>query len=173
MLQYIWLLIAALLVGLDRLTKQLVVMNMELKDTIHIIKIGDTEVLNIFYCLNNGAAFSQLQGRKWFLIVITSVVIAGLLFLLLFKKVKRPIYVAAFGLMLSGGVGNLIDRIFNDGLVVDFIDFRLINFPIFNVADICAVCGAGLLLLASIIDEIRKRKNKQPEPAAEENDGED
>ena len=173
MLQYIWLLIAALLVGLDRLTKQLVVMNMELKDTIHIIKIGDIEVLNIYYCLNNGAAFSQLQGRKWFLIVITSVVIAGLLFLLLFKKVKRPIYVAAFGLMLSGGVGNLIDRIFNDGLVVDFIDFRLINFPIFNVADICAVCGAGLLLLASIIDEIRKRKNKQPEPAAEENDGED
>ena len=173
MLQYIWLLIAALLVGLDRLTKQVVVMNMELKDTIHIIKIGDFEVLNIYYCLNNGAAFSQLQGRKWFLIVITSAVIVGLLFLLIFKKVKRPVYVAAFGLMLSGGVGNLIDRIFNDGLVVDFIDFRLINFPIFNVADICAVCGAGLLLLASIIDEIRKRKNKQPEPAAEENDGED
>ena len=174
MLQYIWLLIAALLVGVDRLTKYAVSANMELQDTIHIIKIGDTEVLNIYYCLNNGAAFSQLQGKKWFLIAITSAVIVGLLILLISKRIKQPVYVAALSLMLSGGVGNLIDRLFNDGLVVDFIDFRLINFPIFNVADICAVCGAGLLLIASITDEVRNKKKKQAErEAAEENNGED
>ena len=170
-MQYIWLLIAALLVGVDRITKNLIVANMELKDTIHIIKFGDVEVLNIYYCLNNGAAFSQLQGHKWLLIAITSVVILGLLYMMIFKRVKRPVYVAAVGLILSGGIGNLIDRIFNDGLVVDFIDFRLINFPIFNVADICAVCGAILFMLAVIHDELKAKKKKKL--ALEENNGDD
>ena len=171
MLQYIWLLIAALLVGLDRLTKYIVSANMELQDTIHIIKIGDTEVLNVYYCLNSGAAFSKLQGHKCFLIAITSAVILVLLYAMIFKKVKRPVYVASVGLILSGGIGNLIDRIFNDGLVVDFIDFRLINFPIFNVADICAVCGAGLLFIIVLVDEIKAHKKKKAQ-IAEGSDGE-
>ncbi len=172
-MQYIWLMIAAVLVGIDRLTKWLVTSNMQLKDTIHIIKFGDTEVLNIYYCLNNGAAFSKLQGQKWLLIIITSAVILFLLYIMIFKKVKRPVYVAAVGLILGGGVGNLIDRIFNDGLVVDFIDVRLINFPIFNVADICAVCGAGLFMFAVIRDEIIAHKKKKAELAAGDNDGDD
>ncbi|MCM1166117.1 MAG: signal peptidase II [Lachnospiraceae bacterium] len=170
MLQYIWLLIAALLVGLDRLTKYTVSANMELGDTIHIIKFGDTEVLNVYYCLNNGAAFSQLKGHKWFLIAITSVVIVGLLYLMLSKRVKRPVYVAAIGLILGGGVGNLIDRLFNDGLVVDFIDFRLINFPIFNVADICAVCGTVLLFIVAAVDEIKSHKKKKAGAEAKDNE---
>ncbi len=173
-MQYIWLLIAALLVGVDRITKNLIAANMELNDTIHIIKFGNTEVLNIYYCLNDGAAFSKLKGQRWVLIVFTSAVILFLLYMMIFRKVKRPVYVAAVGLILSGGVGNLIDRIFNDGLVVDFIDFRLINFPIFNVADICAVCGAGLLMFAVVRDEIRAKKKKKAELAAtEDNDGDD
>lgn len=167
-MHYFWLFIAALLVGLDRLTKWLVVSNMELKDTIHIIKIGDTEVLNVFYCLNNGAAFSQLKGHKWLLIVTTSAVILWLLYLMLFKRIKNPGKAAAVSLVLAGGIGNLIDRLFNDGLVVDFIDFRLINFPIFNVADICAVCGAILLFLVVLIDEIREKKKTASDG---ENDG--
>ena len=130
------------MVGIDRLTKWLVTSNMGLNDTIHLIKIGDTEVLNLYYCLNNGAAFSQLGGQTILLIVLTSVVIVGLLVLMITKKVKRPIYMAAVSLIIGGGIGNLIDRIFNNGLVVDFIDVRIINFAIFNFADICAVCGA-------------------------------
>lgn len=163
-LNFIWLLIAAALVGLDRLTKWMIVLNMNLKDTINIIKIGDTEVLNIFYCLNNGAAFSKLSGHRVLLIVFTSVVIAVLIFLMLSGRVKRHIHIAALGLVIGGGIGNLIDRIFNDGLVVDFIDFRIINFPVFNVADICAVCGAGLLILSIIVDEIREFKKKRSKP---------
>lgn len=178
-MQYIWLLIAAALVGLDRLTKWLVVSNMELKDVIHIIKFGDTEVLNIYYCLNNGAAFSKLSGHRELLIVITSVILLGLLLLMITKKIKRPVHMASVGLIIGGGIGNLIDRIFNGGLVVDFIDFRLINFAIFNVADICAVCGAALLIITVVVDEIREIKNKRTakvatEPASEENEnGED
>ena len=84
-----------------------------------------------------------------------------LLFLMITKKVHRTVYLASISLILGGGIGNLIDRIFNEGLVVDFIDFRLINFPIFNFADICAVCGAGLLLITVITDEIKERKRKK------------
>lgn len=160
-MHYVWLLISAVLVGIDRLTKWLVVTNMEQSDTIHLIKIGNVEVLNLYYTLNNGAAFSRLSGKTLFLIIITSVVILWLLFLMIAKKVHRRVYLASISLIIGGGVGNLIDRIFNNGLVVDFIDVRIINFPIFNFADICAVCGAGLLLLTVIADEIREHKRKK------------
>lgn len=157
----IWLLIAAVLVGLDRLTKQLVVNNMELKETINLIKIDDIEVLNIYYCLNTGAAFSRLDGHRWLLIAVTSIVIVALLVLMIIGKIKRPIHIAAVGLVIGGGLGNLIDRVFNDGRVIDFIDVRIINFPIFNVADICAVVGAGLVILTVIMDEVREIKKKK------------
>ena len=170
-LQIIWLLIAAVLVGLDRLTKWLVASKMKLLDTINVIKFGDTEVLNIYYCLNDGAAFSKLSGQTTLLIVFTSLVIAALLFIMLTGKVKRHSYVAALGLVIGGGIGNLIDRIFNNGRVVDFIDFRIINFPVFNFADICAVCGAGLVMLTLIVDEIRELRKKSSKPSEGGSDG--
>ena len=168
---YIGLLIAAAAVGLDQLTKYLVVSNMELHQSIPVLKIGGVEVINFSYYLNDGAAFSKFEGQTTMLIVVTSIFIAGLIVALLLKKIKRTPYILAASLMIGGGIGNLIDRIFNGGLVVDFIDFKIINFAIFNVADICAVCGAALMLLTLIIDEIkeyRAKKNaveEQPEKA--------
>ncbi len=170
-LNFIWLLIAAALVGFDRLTKWVVVESMNIYDTINIIKVGDTEVLNIYYCLNSGAAFSQLSGQRVLLIVITSVVLAVLLYMMISGRVKRHMIIAALGLVIGGGIGNLIDRIFNGGLVVDFIDFRIINFPVFNVADICAVCGAGLVILSIILDEIRGLRKKRSKPSEGGSDG--
>lgn len=174
---YLWLLAATALVLIDRWTKWLVVTNLDYKVPVHLIKFGDTQVLNLYYCLNDGAAFSGFSGMRITLIIITSVVILGFLFLLLFKKIKSKLCIAAAVLMLSGGIGNLIDRIFNDGLVVDFIDFRLINFPIFNFADICAVCGAGLIILSVIRGEIKDYKSKKAAKLADgvtgqDNDGE-
>ena len=63
-------------------------------------------------------------------------------------------------LIVAGGLGNLIDRVIR-GEVVDFIDVRIINFAVFNVADICAVLGAIGLLLFVVIDEIKEQKNKR------------
>lgn len=171
-MQYIWLLTAAALVGIDRLTKWLVVSNMELNETINLIKFGDTEFLNFYYCLNNGAAFSKFSGQRILLIVMTSLVIAGLLFLMLSKRIKRPVYMAAVSLIIGGGIGNLIDRIFNDGLVIDFIDFRIINFPVFNFADICAVVGAGMLMIVVVADEIREKKHKKKQSETTDSDEE-
>ena len=172
-MQYIGLLIAAVLVGIDQLTKWLVVQNMTEMQTIHLIKIGDTQVLNLSYYLNDGAAFSMFEGQTAMLIGVTSIVIVALVIVLALKKVHRTSYIMAYSLVIGGGVGNLIDRIFNDGAVVDFIDFRLINFAIFNFADICAVCGALLLMLLILIDEIKERKQAKQTGSEETADGED
>lgn len=171
-MQYIGLLIAAVLVGIDRLTKWLITSNMELKDSVHIIEIGGREILNLTYYTNDGAAFSKFEGQTTLLIVVTSAVLVVMIGMLLFKRVKRTPYIIAFSLVIGGGAGNLIDRIFNNGLVIDFIDFRIINFAVFNFADICAVCGAALIMLLLVRDEIiEKRKKRTAVGNSEEDSG--
>lgn len=169
------LLLAAVLIGIDRLTKWLVVSNMELKETIPVIKFGETEVLNISYYTNTGAAFSKFQGMTKMLIAVTGAVLVVLVALLFFKKSLKMPAVISLGLIIGGGAGNLIDRIFNDGKVIDFIDFRLINFAIFNFADICAVCGTFLLMLTIVIGEIKEKRamKDSSETKGETEDGED
>lgn len=159
--QYAGLLLAAVLVGIDQLTKLIISTNMELNETIHLLKIGGTEVLNLYYCTNEGSAFSMMEGKTAFLITITSVVIAALIAGLLLKKIKRPALIVSVSLIIGGGVGNLIDRIFNNGSVIDFIDVRIINFAIFNFADICAVVGGILMCLFIIIDEVKESRAKK------------
>lgn len=170
---YIGLLIAAAAVGLDQLTKYLVVSNLELHQSVPVLKIGGAEVINFSYYLNDGAAFSKFEGQTTMLIVVTSLVIVGLLAALLLKKIKRTPYILAASLMIGGGIGNLIDRIFNNGLVIDFIDLRIINFAIFNVADICAVCGAAIMFLTVIIDEVKEFRAKRQKAAEETKDADD
>ena len=160
-MQFIGLLIAAAIIGIDRYTKWLVEQKMALHQSISVIKIGDREVLNLSYYLNDGAAFSKFEGKTTMLIIVTSIIIITLIALVIMKKVKRPSYIVAISLIVGGGIGNLIDRIFNEGMVVDFIDFRLIQFAIFNFADIAAVCGAGLIMLLALIDEIKSRREKR------------
>ena len=153
---------AAVLVGIDQLTKWLVVSNMQLHESIQLIKIGELEVLNFSYYLNDGSAFSMFGGKTEMLICVTSLMMGAMLCAMVLKKVKTLPYIISFSLVIAGGVGNLIDRLFNDGLVVDFIDVRMINFAIFNFADICAVCGGILLCVLVIIDEAaEKRAAKQ------------
>lgn len=159
--QYAALLLAAVLVGIDQFTKWLISSNLEMYNAVNLIKFGDTEVLNLYYCTNDGSAFSMMEGKTAFLIIVTSVVIAALILALLLKKIRRPQYVISVALIIGGGAGNLVDRLFNSGSVVDFIDFRIINFPIFNFADICAVVGGILMCLFVIIDEIKESRAKK------------
>lgn len=159
--QYAGLLLAALLVGIDQLTKQLVVKNLTMYEPVHLLKFGDVQVLNLYYCTNDGSAFSMMEGKTTFLVVVTSIIIVALIVALVMKKIRRAPYIVAVSLIIGGGLGNLIDRLFNDGSVVDFIDVRLINFAIFNFADICAVVGGILLCLFVLIDEVKESKAKK------------
>ena len=77
------------------------------------------------------------------------------------KKFKSPLTDWGFCLILSGGLGNFLDRVFRGGLVVDFIKTDFIDFPIFNVADICVTVGAGFIILYFLLDTIKDYKSKK------------
>lgn len=93
---------------------------------------------------NYGAAWSSFSGQKWLLLGVTCLLMAFLAFVLCRRIVRHPVGVAACMLVLSGGLGNLIDRV-RLGYVVDMFHFEFWpSYPVFNVADICVVCGAVL-----------------------------
>jgi len=118
-------------------------------------------VLDITYIHNDGAAWGMLGGYTWLLLSITIVVMLACIALLLKWGLRDKIMFWSAMLILSGGVGNMIDRIFRGGNVIDFLHFEFWpTFPVFNVAD-CAICvGAGLIILSlfkSIVDEQRQK----------------
>ena len=127
---------------IDRLTKALVSATMKLGQSIPVIE----NIFHITFKTNDGAAFSILSGRVSFLIIATLLIIGALVAFILVKKPKSKIFGIAVSLIISGALGNLADRIAL-GHVIDFLDARFIDFPIFNVADICVVCGAALFCI--------------------------
>lgn len=173
MMTYISLAAAAVLVGIDQLTKWLVVTYIKPQQSVNLISIGGKEWLNLTYQENTGAAFSILRDKQLFLIILTSIIILGVIILILTKRVKKTSYIWSFSLIVAGGVGNLIDRIAHN-YVIDFIDFRIVKFAVFNFADICAVVGTALLIIFYIADEVkssRQKKNKS-EKETDPSDGE-
>ena len=161
---YISLAVAALLVGIDQLTKWLVSTYIQPNSYINLISINGREWLNLTYQENTGAAFSILRDKQLFLIILTSIIILGVIILMVTKRVKKPIYIWSFALIVAGGVGNLIDRIAY-GHVIDFVDVRIIKFAVFNFADVCAVVGTIMLILFYIIDEVKESKAKKAKAA--------
>ena len=154
--------IVVVLTIIDQITKQLAVAYIMPKGTIPLIKFGDTEVLNFTYCENTGMSFSLLEGQRIFLIAVPLILIVGVTVIVFMEKLcsKRTDIMIALAALAGGGLGNLIDRVFQ-GYVVDFIDFRIINFAIFNFADICAVCGGIYFGIMLAIDEIKEDKAKK------------
>ncbi len=143
MFQCMILAITAVLVGLDQLTKWLAVMYLRNKEAVTVIP----RVLELSYEENTGAAFSILSGERWFLIVVTLIIMVALAAFLLFGRFRRyKLFNVSATLILAGGVGNLIDRLVQ-GYVVDFLQVTFMNFPVFNVADCLVVVGSVLLLI--------------------------
>jgi signal peptidase II len=138
----IWFILGVVCFALDIITKNYISSNFKIGESIPVIK----DVFHITYHLNSGAAFSILQNKRMLLIIISCAVVSGLVAYLAVKKPENKLLLCALTLVLSGASGNLAGRIYR-GVVVDFFDFRLINFPIFNIADCLVVIGAGLLIL--------------------------
>ena len=117
-------------------------------------------VFRLRYVENRGAAFGMLQGQAWLFYILTAVAVVGIGYVLLFKRRKMSrLMCIAFALLLSGAVGNFIDRVAL-GYVRDMFDFYLINFAVFNVADMCITIGAALLILAVFLEERAEKKAK-------------
>lgn len=155
-----------ILIGLDQFTKKLAFSNLVKEDSELI-----TNVLSLHYLENRGAAWGIFENAIWLFSIIAVIVI--FLMIYFYSKIpftKRFIFLRFTIILLSAGaIGNFIDRIFN-GYVIDFIYFKLINFPVFNVADIYVCVAAAFLVIALIFvykeDElsffsIRSRKKEK------------
>lgn len=138
---------------LDQLTKWLIVKYMTIGQSIPLIE----GVFHLTSHRNRGAAFGILQNQRWFFIVITLLIVFGIIYYLRKLGTTKPIISWALALILGGAVGNFLDRLLN-GEVVDFLDFTLINYPIFNVADSAIVIGVCLFILDTIKEMIAERR---------------
>jgi signal peptidase II len=142
-LRYYGIAVAVLL--LDQVTKWFVLHRMELYES---IPVWD-DVFHITSHRNRGAAFGILQNQQWLFIGITVVVAAVLLVYIYRLRKEGAMMLWSLSLILGGAVGNLIDRV-RFGEVVDFLDFRLINYPIFNIADSAIVLGVCLMVIVTL-----------------------
>lgn len=152
---------AVFLVVLDHITKYIALTQLK--------PIGSKTVISGFfdftYVENRGAAFGMLSGQRWFFVLLTIVVSAVIVYAFI-KMPKNKEYVwlrTALILVLSGAVGNMIDRIIR-GYVVDFLEITLIRWPVFNLADIYVVAGTALLLYLAffvIKEEPKKEENAE------------
>lgn len=150
---YFWL--AAIgSITIDILTKQAIVRNFQLLQSVPLIP----NVLHLTYIRNTGAAFSLFQGQDW-LRWLSLIVTLALIAIGMFKPLANIWEQLGLGLILAGAAGNGIDRIFF-GSVVDFIDLRLINFAIFNWADASIDLGIVCLLIHTYVYPNRSAKRR-------------
>lgn len=141
----IGLIIAALLIFIDQLTKNLAVAHLKGQESIVLWK----GVFELRYLENRGAAFGILQNQRSFFLILTGIVLLVIIYVYL-KRIPNERHFLWLNLIailfFAGAIGNFIDRFVQD-YVVDFFYFCLIDFPIFNVADIYVTVAAFLLIL--------------------------
>ena len=158
-----------ILVALDQLTKYMAVVFLKANDSVPIFQ----GILELRYLENKGAAFGMLQNQKIFFIFIALLILGVIVYVLIKTPAdkKYTILHVLLVLIAAGSIGNMIDRISQD-YVVDFIYFVLIDFPIFNVADIyvtCAMAGLVILILFGYKEEdfaflsVSKKMTRKPQ----------
>lgn len=158
MLYIIAAILSALIIGGDQLAKVLVVNNLTLGTELKSVIPG---VINFVYVQNEGGAWGFLENNTWLLVGLTVVVMLICMTLLIKKGITDKIFFFGIICIMSGGIGNLLDRIFRT-YVVDFIQFAFFtSFPVFNIADMAICVGAGLLVLYFIIDFAKDRKSRR------------
>ncbi len=115
------------------------------------------DIVQFHYAENSGMAFSLFSGARWLFIFITVIVCGAALWYLFSDKCKSLWLYWSIGVIVSGGIGNLIDRAFF-GFVIDFIEPVFIDFAVFNIADCAVTLGAASMFLYLISDMMKKEK---------------
>lgn len=153
MFQLVSLLSIALLTAVDQITKRLILSTVKVDGPVEFL----FDLFQLRYVENTGAAFSSFSDSTLFLTVFTAAVIVACLFVILMRKVKPLFPNVCLVLIVSGGIGNLIDRILY-GFVVDFIEPLFVDFAVFNFADCCITVGVFMLIGYEIYEIIRTSK---------------
>ncbi|HPB81728.1 MAG TPA: signal peptidase II [Spirochaetota bacterium] len=141
--------------GLDILTKYMVVSNVALHERINLF--GSFVQITLIY--NRGGLFGILQGYQAYFLVISIIVLGLLIVFYVLEKDKQPIFCYSMALIVSGALGNIFDRISGRPGVVDFVyigNDNVFRWPAFNVADSVIVIGAVLLLIEFIRQEKKR-----------------
>lgn len=141
--------------ALDQYTKMLAIEHLSGGRTY----VAIPSLLGMRFVENDGAAWGMLGGQRILLLVAPIAGCCALLYYF-FQTLKKNSVLLTFGIALifAGGCGNLIDRIARGGRVVDFIEFLFINFPVFNIADICVTCGTIFIAVYLLFVEGRKHE---------------
>lgn len=167
MITAFWIM-SVLFIVIDRVSKMMAQNNISEGELIKAVTLGDTDILSFSLHKNTGAAFSSFSGKTAALAAVTAV--AMVLIIIYFHKAsyKHPLMTVSYAMIIGGGIGNFIDRVFQ-GYVTDFIHLFPFTF-IFNFADICVVIGAILLVFYYMfIDEKFIKRFETAENAGEEN----
>ena len=143
----------ALIVAFDQVTKYLAKAYLQ-NGAVSFIK----NFIQFRYAENTGMAFSMFSGARWVFVALTIVICAVGLWYLFSDKCPNLWYYWSIGVIIAGGIGNLIDRALY-GYVVDFIEPLFVDFAIFNIADCAVTCGATVLIAVMVIDLFKKDKN--------------
>lgn len=143
------IIVAIVVLGLDRWTKWLVSTKMAEFQEVPVIR----GFFSLQYVRNPGAAFGMLAHQQWLFITVSIAAIIGMLWFLRHPEARRGLIPWALGLLMGGAAGNLVDRVLQQR-VVDFFLFyyKSYIFPNFNVADIAITCGVGLFILHLLLE---------------------
>ena len=143
-MQYLWMTLFAIgAVAADQFTKYLVLQNIPLHAQVDFIP----GVLNLTYIRNTGAAFSSFEGAQWLFVVVFIVFTVAIVW----EYKKKSMGFTTFewwciAAIYGGGLGNMIDRV-RFGYVIDMIETKFMEFPVFNVADCFITCGCIALII--------------------------
>lgn len=149
------ILFTAVLIFVDRLSKVMAAKYLADGTVMTVIPY----FLGLRYLENTGMAFSMLSGKTVFLAVITAAALIIMAYFLFVKNYGERFERFCFILIFAGGVGNLIDRVFQ-GYVIDYFEFLFMDFAIFNVADVYVCVGVGLYAIYTFYTEFYKKENK-------------
>ena len=150
---FIALIIGVAVAALDQLFKVLIVNHFEVGQTQPLIP----NILNLTYVQNDGVAFGLFAGMQWLFIALTAVLLGAIIFYMFWKRPAGKFFYIVVGLIVGGGVGNLIDRVLY-GYVVDYLSLTFFQ-PVCNFADYCITIGVFLLAVYLLFVADRQKKD--------------
>lgn len=159
---FITLVVGVLLAALDQVIKYFISINLKPIGSVTVID----NILNFTYVENRGVAFGMFSGMRWIFIALTTILICAIVIYMFKKKPQSKLFYVCVALIVGGGIGNLIDRIFY-GYVIDYISLSFFK-PVCNFADYCITIGTVLLVVYLLF--ISKEFKEQKKVKASENE---